>query len=86
MPEPTTTLPPAASPEPPAADGKTYTVAKGDTLTRIAKVNGVTVGAITRANQQMDLSKLKPGKSSISPWPRPPLGARRPRQHRRDWF
>ncbi len=53
-------LPAATAPEF-SADGKAYTVSKGDTLAKIAKANGVTVTAIAKMNPAMDAGKLKPG-------------------------
>jgi LysM repeat protein len=53
-------LPPAQAIEP-LAEGKAYTIAKGDTLAKIAKANGTTVGALSKANPSVDPAKLRPG-------------------------
>lgn len=55
-------LPPAIIPELPT-DGKAYKVTKGDTLAKIAKANGVSVLAITKANPTVEPSKLKVGQT-----------------------
>jgi LysM repeat protein len=56
-----TLAPPPTLPSEPAADGKPYTIAKGDTLAKIAKANGISVVALSRANPSVDPSKLRPG-------------------------
>jgi LysM repeat protein len=40
---------------------KEYTVVKGDTLFKIARANGVSLSAITKANSKVEPSKLKAG-------------------------
>lgn len=55
------TLPPAASVTELPPDTKPYTVVKGDNLARIAKANGITVGALSKANPSLDPAKLRPG-------------------------
>jgi peptidoglycan DL-endopeptidase CwlO len=45
----------------PLVEGKPYAIAKGDTLAKIAKANGTTVGALTKANPHLDPAKLQPG-------------------------
>ncbi|MHB8521048.1 MAG: LysM peptidoglycan-binding domain-containing protein [Limisphaerales bacterium] len=45
----------------PAASAKEYTVAKGDSFYSIAKANGVSVSAITKANPGIDSRHLKVG-------------------------
>jgi LysM repeat protein len=56
-------FPASSSTVQPAAEEKsrTYTIGRGDTLVKIARAQGTTVGAITRANPNLDPSKLKPG-------------------------
>lgn len=56
--------PPAPFPAPveePLRDGKIYRIVKGDTLAAIAKANGVTLSALTRANPDVQPSRLRPG-------------------------
>src|SRR5262245_17323303 len=55
---------PATEPQPaaPPVETKEYTIAKNDTLAKIAKAQHVTVGEITRANPGLDPKKLIPGK------------------------
>lgn len=67
--EVTSQIPAPMAPEPLPESGKPYTVAKGDTLSRIAKANGVTIGAITRANPSLDPSRLRPGQKIQLPMP-----------------
>ena len=57
--------PPAPLPPPtePAVEGKPYKIAKGDTLAKIAKANGVSLRAMTKANPNVDPSKLKVGQT-----------------------
>jgi LysM repeat protein len=57
---PASTLPPVTALEP-AIEGKAYTVVKGDTLAKIAKANGITVGTLSKANPTLDPAKLRPG-------------------------
>jgi LysM repeat protein len=59
--ESTSSLPPAATVTELPPDTKPYTVAKGDTLAKIAKANGMTVGALSKANPSIDPGKLRPG-------------------------
>ncbi|MDX1951561.1 MAG: LysM peptidoglycan-binding domain-containing protein [Verrucomicrobiota bacterium] len=49
------------TPSVPSESMKEYTVVKNDTLSRIAKLHRVTIGAITRANPNIDPSRLKIG-------------------------
>ncbi len=51
---------PQAVREPPA-EGKSYTIAKGDTFTAIAKANGVKLNALKKANPTINPSRLRPG-------------------------
>jgi LysM repeat protein len=62
--EPIVTTPSAPIPaSEPLTDGKPYKVAKGDTLAKIAKANGVSVGALKNANPSVEPSKLKVGQT-----------------------
>jgi LysM repeat protein len=56
-------------PQAPAGEAKEYTVARGDSLYKIAKANGVTVGAITKANPKLDAARLKVGQKIMIPAP-----------------
>ena len=49
------------------SDGKTYTVAKGDTLSRIARNLGVRLSELLRANNLSMSSIIKPGQILIAP-------------------
>jgi LysM repeat protein len=60
--EPIVTTPPPAVSEP-VAEGKPYKIAKGDTLAKIAKANGVSLKAMTTANPNVDPAKLKVGQT-----------------------
>jgi LysM repeat protein len=42
-------------------EGKSHTVVRGDTLGKIARANGVTVGALSRANPTVDPARLRVG-------------------------
>ena len=44
----------AKAPAKPKATGKTYTVVKGDNLTKIAKAHGTTVAALVKLNKIKD--------------------------------
>src|SRR4029450_8909072 len=54
--------PPEPQPVPPSGETKEYTIARNDTLARIAKAQHVTVGEIAKANPGLDPKKLIPGK------------------------
>jgi len=47
--------------EVPRGEMKEYTVAPGDSLSKIAKANGITVGALAKANPNAEPAKLRPG-------------------------
>ena len=73
-PAPAPAAPIVATPEPvvtntPVAptESKEYTIVKGDLLYKIAKANGVTIGAITKANPKLDASRLKIGQKIVIP-------------------
>ena len=51
----------AKAPAKPKATGKTYTVVKGDNLTKIAKANGTTVAALVKLNGIKDANKIAIG-------------------------
>jgi LysM repeat protein len=81
---PTNTRPeatPDATPTPAQAATKQYTVAKGDSLYRIAKVNRISVKALISANPGVDSAKLKVGQMlqlPISTEPSPVVSATPP--------
>jgi murein DD-endopeptidase MepM/ murein hydrolase activator NlpD len=51
----------AKAPAKPKAQGKTYTVVKGDNLTKIAKAHGTTVAALVALNGIKDKNKINIG-------------------------
>jgi murein DD-endopeptidase MepM/ murein hydrolase activator NlpD len=51
----------AKAPAKPKAKAKTYTVVKGDNLTKIAKANGTTVAALVKLNGIKDKNKISIG-------------------------
>jgi murein DD-endopeptidase len=51
----------AKAPAKPKATAKTYTVVKGDNLTKIAKANGTTVAALVKLNGIKDANKIAIG-------------------------
>jgi murein DD-endopeptidase MepM/ murein hydrolase activator NlpD len=51
----------AKAPAKPKASSKTYTVVKGDNLTKIAKANGTTVAALVALNGIKDKNKIAIG-------------------------
>jgi LysM repeat protein len=57
---PASTLP-IPIPNESAAEAKSYTIVRGDTLAKIARANGVSVTALTRSNPGVEPSRLKPG-------------------------
>jgi LysM repeat protein len=71
-PAPTTTAPVAAAPAPAA---KTYTVKKGDSLWKIAKAEGVSIGDIARANNLNKTTALKVGQKLQVPAKSEPVTA-----------
>src|SRR5207237_1733787 len=70
-PSPENPAAPAASPSHPAA-GNTHIVARGETLTSIAKMYKVTVDELQKANHIEDGRKLQAGQTISSPTPAAP--------------
>jgi LysM repeat protein len=66
-PAPATAATPAASASHSAAAGNTHTVARGETLTSIAKMYKVTVDDLQKANHIEDGRKLQAGQNIIIP-------------------
>ena len=64
--EPEVAFTPAIAPE---VEGRPYTIAKGDTLSAIAKLNGVTVAALRKANPAVEPSRMRPGQRIYIPGP-----------------
>ena len=64
-----TTLPPAttSTTAPPAAAATTYVVQSGDTLSVIADQFGVTLEALSQANNITDINSISPGQELIIP-------------------
>jgi LysM repeat protein len=63
---PSTTTPPSTTTSAPVAAGS-YTVQSGDTLIRIARRHGVTLGALLSANTMTVTSLIVPGQNLILP-------------------
>ncbi|PYJ26869.1 MAG: hypothetical protein DME90_11115, partial [Verrucomicrobia bacterium] len=59
------------SPSHPAAAGNTHIVARGETLTSIAKMYKVTVDELQQANHIEDGRKLQAGQTIVVPTPSP---------------
>ena len=66
-PAPATATAPAVSASHPAAGGNTHTVARGETLTSIAKMYKVTVDELQKANNIEDGRKLQAGQTIVVP-------------------
>jgi LysM repeat protein len=66
-PAPATAAAPAASPSHSAVEGNAHTVARGETLTSIAKMYKVTVDDLQKANHIEDGRKLQAGQTIIIP-------------------
>ena len=62
---------PGASPSHPAEAGNTHIVARGETLTSIAKMYKVTVDELQQANHIEDGRKLQAGQTIVIPTPSP---------------
>jgi LysM repeat protein len=61
-------LPPSnVMPQGATGETKEYAIVKGDTLSKIAKAHGTTVGAISKANPKLDPAKLKIGQKIMIP-------------------
>ena len=59
--------PPPIGPTPPVSGGTVYVVQRGDTLSRIAVVHGVTVGALTQANNLSNPNLIYAGQTLVIP-------------------
>ncbi len=68
---PASSAAPAASASHPAIPGNTHTVARGETLTSIAKMYKVTVDELQQANHIEDGRKLQAGQTIAIPTPSP---------------
>jgi LysM repeat protein len=66
-PAPATAAAPASSPSHSLVEGNTHTVARGETLTSIAKMYKVTVDDLQKANHIEDGRKLQAGQTIIIP-------------------
>jgi LysM repeat protein len=66
-PAPANAAAPAASPSHPTAAGNTHIVARGETLTAIAKMYKVTVDELQKANHIEDGRKLQAGQTIVIP-------------------
>ena len=66
-PAPATAAAPAVSASHPAAGGNTHIVARGETLTSIAKMYKVTVDELQKANNIEDGRKLQAGQTIVVP-------------------
>jgi len=66
-PTPASAAAPGASPAHPSVDGNTHTVARGETLTSIAKMYKVTVDELQKANHIEDGRKLQAGQTIMIP-------------------
>ena len=73
-PSPATAAAPASATAHPTVTGNTHTVARGETLTSIAKLYKVTVDDLQNANHIEDGRKLQAGQTIIIPTP-PPAGS-----------
>jgi LysM repeat protein len=70
-PSPATAGTPATTPARPSVSGNMHTVARGETLTSIAKLYKVTVDDLQNANHIEDGRKLQAGQTIIVPTPSP---------------
>src|SRR5215813_40861 len=77
-PAPATAAAPAASASHSAVAGNTHTVARGETLTSIAKMYKVTVDDLQKANHIEDGRKLQAGQNIIIPTASPPADSGSP--------
>src|SRR5215467_2768124 len=67
VPAPASAAAPGASPSHPSVEGNMHTVARGETLTSIAKMYKVTVDDLQKANHIEDGRKLQAGQAIIIP-------------------
>ena len=70
-PSPAAGAAPATAPVHPSVAGNTHTVARGETLTSIAKMYKVTVDGLQNANHIEDGRKLQAGQTILIPTPSP---------------
>ena len=70
-PSPAAGAAPATAPVHPSVAGNTHTVARGETLTSIAKMYKVTVDELQNANHIEDGRKLQAGQTILIPTPSP---------------
>ena len=70
-PAPANAAAPTTAPVHPAVAGNTHTVARGETLTSIAKMYKVTVDDLQNANHIEDGRKLQAGQTIVIPTPSP---------------
>ncbi|HEY6226736.1 MAG TPA: LysM peptidoglycan-binding domain-containing protein [Verrucomicrobiae bacterium] len=66
---------PVVDTAPPPGNYKDYKIQKGDLLSTIATKNGVTIGAILKANPNLDPKKLRIGQTIKLPAPAPAAAA-----------
>src|SRR6201982_1210086 len=81
-PAPASAAAPGASPSHPSVEGNTHTVARGETLTSIAKMYKVTVDDLQKANHIEDGRKLQAGQTIIIPTTASPAASGSPSPHR----
>jgi LysM repeat protein len=74
-PAPASAAAPGASPSHPSVEGNTHTVARGETLTSIAKMYKVTVDDLQKANHIEDGRKLQAGQTITIPTESPATSA-----------
>jgi len=72
-PSPSASIPAGAqSPPPKNGNGNTHIVARGETLTSIAKMHGISVGDLQKYNHIDNPLKLQAGQTLLIPTPTPP--------------
>jgi LysM repeat protein len=76
-PSPATPIAPAESVSRPT-NGNTHTVARGETLTSIAKMYKVSIDELQKANNIEDGRKLQAGQTIVIPTPAPPVPSASP--------
>ncbi len=72
---PVPTPPPTPAPPPPAPAPSEYVVLKGDTYSKIATANGLTVKALEEANPNIPPTRLRIGEKLVLPAGASPTGA-----------